>query len=432
MRPDSMPSSRRLVPGVARGLRLGILLTVLVLAGALLAAGGQTPAFAAAGQAIAQGIPPTLDDFKQTLSQYGRYVYSERYGNVWRPSTLPPGWHPYPACHWAYDRTYGWMYDDQTPWGKIVHHYGRWAHDDDAGWVWVPGAEWSPAWVIWRTSPDWSGWAPTPPAADQQETTVAAFESDKQWTFIETAKLANRCDAEPAAAPADVFKSTTIVTTVKIIRNVAVYVIAPPPGVVVVDYDTGPIAPWPSAFLGDWISLLSAVSAGAPIAFQAAALCAAPAAAPQPFKSLPPPPPGLIPQGQPKLRQGRLVPDAPPPARIIRRGPVVQDPPVVVERPPIVVERPPVVVERPPVIVEQPPIYRPGRPRPPGRWPPPDHGPIVEGGGHPPRGPGGGRYPGDIRFPGGRPPIFHPGPGNRNMPFPRRRLPMEGGGPIVR
>ena len=46
----------------------------------------------------------------------------------------------------------GWYYDDSTEWGRIVHHYGRWAHDTALGWVWVGGEEFSPGWVVWRTS----------------------------------------------------------------------------------------------------------------------------------------------------------------------------------------------------------------------------------------------------------------------------------------
>ncbi len=33
------------------------------------------------------------------------------------------------------------------------------------GWVWVPGEEWAPAWVSWRTSKENVGWAPLPPEA---------------------------------------------------------------------------------------------------------------------------------------------------------------------------------------------------------------------------------------------------------------------------
>jgi hypothetical protein len=37
---------------------------------------------------------------------------------------------------------------------------------DQIGWVWVPGTEWGPAWVSWRRSPGYVGWAPLPPEAE--------------------------------------------------------------------------------------------------------------------------------------------------------------------------------------------------------------------------------------------------------------------------
>ena len=39
----------------------------------------------------------------------------------------------------------------------------RWTRVRDAGWLWVPGREWGPAWVSWRTGGDYVGWAPLPP-----------------------------------------------------------------------------------------------------------------------------------------------------------------------------------------------------------------------------------------------------------------------------
>ena len=73
------------------------------------------------------------------------------------PTVTPQGWHPYPPCHWVKTKQYGWYYDDKTPWGQIVHHYGRWFFDQQIGWAWDPGSEFSPGWVVWRTSPEW--WA---------------------------------------------------------------------------------------------------------------------------------------------------------------------------------------------------------------------------------------------------------------------------------
>ena len=302
----------------ARGTIGTVLLASAMLALCALAplAGLTGPAQAAPAATI-QPQPPTLDEFKATLSKFGQFIYSERYGNVWQPTSLPTGWHPYPACHWVYDRSYGWTYDDATAWGKIVHHYGRWAHDDQAGWVWIPGTEWAPAWVIWRSGGDWTGWAPTPPSSDQQEITLASFNADKQWTFMETAKLANRCEAEPAAAPATAFTASAPVTGIKVVRGIAVYVLPQP--AIVIDYDTGPVAPWKAEFLGEWLLWLNAAAPAAAINVgPGTPLCPAAGAA-APYISTPPPPP----QGQKPTRKRAYYP----PPRQGRAPAVVQDGP---------------------------------------------------------------------------------------------------------
>jgi hypothetical protein len=54
---------------------------------------------------------------------------------------------------WASDEEFGWATD----------HYGRWFFDDRYGWVWVPGNDWAPAWVSWRSGGGYVGWAPLPP-----------------------------------------------------------------------------------------------------------------------------------------------------------------------------------------------------------------------------------------------------------------------------
>ncbi len=53
----------------------------------------------------------------------------------------------------------------EEPFGWATYHYGRWVRLRRVGWVWVPGDEWAPAWVSWRTSKDYVGWAPLPPEA---------------------------------------------------------------------------------------------------------------------------------------------------------------------------------------------------------------------------------------------------------------------------
>jgi hypothetical protein len=119
-----------------------------------------TVAPALAQQPQQPAAAPIADDVRAVLSQYGNFVQHQVYGEIWIPSVTPQGWHPYPPCHWVNSKQYGWYYDDKTPWGTIVHHYGRWANDPLVGWFWVPGSEFSPGWVLWRTDLQWVGWVP--------------------------------------------------------------------------------------------------------------------------------------------------------------------------------------------------------------------------------------------------------------------------------
>jgi uncharacterized protein DUF6600 len=84
------------------------------------------------------------------------------YGQVWIPHDVAPGWRPYTTGRWVYTN-YGWTWVSEQEWGWAPFHYGRWAFVAPYGWVWVPGTVWAPAWVVWRHSPGWVGWAPLPP-----------------------------------------------------------------------------------------------------------------------------------------------------------------------------------------------------------------------------------------------------------------------------
>src|SRR4051794_33645570 len=73
-----------------------------------------------------QAVTQVQDEVRGVLSQYGRFVQHQKYGEVWVPTVTPEGWHPYAPCNWVNTKQYGWYYDDKTAWGAIVHHYGRW------------------------------------------------------------------------------------------------------------------------------------------------------------------------------------------------------------------------------------------------------------------------------------------------------------------
>lgn len=116
--------------------------------------------------AAPQMQPSALDQFRETLAGFGSFHSHPFYGEVWKPSeqVAPPGWSPYPVCHWQFDREQrAWNFADPTPWGAIVHHHGRWANDPQFGWIWVADANSGPGWVFWRTEGQAVSWAPLLP-----------------------------------------------------------------------------------------------------------------------------------------------------------------------------------------------------------------------------------------------------------------------------
>lgn len=106
----------------------------------------------------------SVDLFYDDLSQYGDWVEVGDYGYCWHPRDVANDWRPYNDGNWVYTDA-GWTWVSQEPYGWAVYHYGRWLRIEDTGWVWVPGSEWAPAWVSWRRSPKYVGWAPLPPEA---------------------------------------------------------------------------------------------------------------------------------------------------------------------------------------------------------------------------------------------------------------------------
>jgi len=102
--------------------------------------------------------------FYDNLDPYGEWVQDPDYGYCWHPTGVDENWAPYTDGYWAYTDA-GWTWVSYEDYGGIVYHYGRWARIPGEGWVWVPGETWAPAWVSWRSSDDYVGWAPLPPEA---------------------------------------------------------------------------------------------------------------------------------------------------------------------------------------------------------------------------------------------------------------------------
>lgn len=115
----------------------------------------------------AEPPPANPDDvsyqtFYDQLSPYGQWIEDPQYGYVWMPDA-GADFKPYATNgHWVYTDE-GWAWDSDYPWGWAAFHYGRWFFRDGYGWMWVPGNDWAPAWVTWRNSDDYYGWAPMEP-----------------------------------------------------------------------------------------------------------------------------------------------------------------------------------------------------------------------------------------------------------------------------
>lgn len=103
--------------------------------------------------------------FYQSLSPYGSWMEVPGYGWCWRPSAsvANPTWQPYcDGGSWLWTDA-GWYWNSTYTWGWAPYHYGRWHQHSRFGWVWNPGYDWAPAWVAWRSSSSYCGWAPLPP-----------------------------------------------------------------------------------------------------------------------------------------------------------------------------------------------------------------------------------------------------------------------------
>ena len=105
--------------------------------------------------------------FYQTLAPYGTWVEVADHGWCWQPTVaiVDVGWRPY--CNrgrWLWTDN-GWYWQSDYSWGWAPFHYGRWYRSPAHGWVWAPDTIWGPAWVTWRYSDSYCGWAPLPPGA---------------------------------------------------------------------------------------------------------------------------------------------------------------------------------------------------------------------------------------------------------------------------
>ena len=141
----------------------------------------------------------SYDVFYDRLQSDGQWFNDSIYGSVWQPTIASSdhNWRPYTDGHWVYtDRGWTWISNENFGWA--TYHYGRWARLSDKGWVWVPGSTWAPAWVSWRESDDYVGWAPLPPEAQSRQDVKIEGWADNyynigpaSYVFLKSTDLAN-------------------------------------------------------------------------------------------------------------------------------------------------------------------------------------------------------------------------------------------------
>jgi hypothetical protein len=126
----------------------------------------------------------SYQNFYDALSPYGEWVDNPEYGYVWMPN-VGPDFKPYATNgNWVYTDE-GWTWASNYSWGWAPFHYGRWFYQDGYGWMWMPGNEWAPAWVSWRRSPDYYGWAPLGPSVTITVAAGGGYNPPPHyWSFV--------------------------------------------------------------------------------------------------------------------------------------------------------------------------------------------------------------------------------------------------------
>ncbi|HEY2138623.1 MAG TPA: DUF6600 domain-containing protein [Chthoniobacterales bacterium] len=171
--------------------------------------------------------------FYQKLDQYGDWRETAEYGYVWQPREAEESrdWRPYTEGRWVYSDA-GWTFISDEPFGWATYHYGRWLRLRRVGWVWVPGNEWAPAWVSWRTNKDYVGWAPLPPEARFDRRTGIQNWADNyydigpdQYSFVPSNEFGAqkiRSAVVPAERNVSIVFETTNVTRITYANNFVV------------------------------------------------------------------------------------------------------------------------------------------------------------------------------------------------------------------
>jgi hypothetical protein len=168
-------------------------------------------------KASAQQLTVSFQLFYDELSPYGMWVDYPNYGYVWIPN-VDREFSPYGTDgYWVYTDD-GWTWVSDYSWGWAPFHYGRWAYDDSYGWLWVPHNEWGPAWVTWRRSNGYYGWAPMGPGISIELSIGSGYRvPNERWIFVRDRDF-NRRDIDRHYV--DRSTNVTIINNSTVINNI--------------------------------------------------------------------------------------------------------------------------------------------------------------------------------------------------------------------
>lgn len=185
----------------------------------------QTPFQAPRSDSSENSPTASYSTFYNGLEPHGVWRETSTYGYVFQPREAERSrtWRPYTNGRWVYTDA-GWTWVSEEPFGWATYHYGRWTRLRNIGWVWVPGEEWAPAWVSWRKSNDYVGWAPLPPEARFDRRSGIHNWADnyydigpEQYSFVPTNQFGAQ-RVETALVPAErnvtIVNETTNVTSI--------------------------------------------------------------------------------------------------------------------------------------------------------------------------------------------------------------------------
>ena len=144
---------------------------------------------------VQQSPPPPVggrsyQSFYDQLSPYGSWINYPGYGYVWMPSA-GPDFSPTPPMETGSTRMPDGPGLPTTAGDGHLFHYGRWFYENGYGWMWIPGNQWAPAWVSWRGSGEYYGWAPLGPQGSVNVALSSYNPPPNYWNFFPRQYIGN-------------------------------------------------------------------------------------------------------------------------------------------------------------------------------------------------------------------------------------------------